>query len=134
MALDHDLAALFRAPIFAEFDPEGLRLIAFSAEAKNMSRGEYVFYKGEEASGAYIVAQGSVGLFQDDSAEVYEEVLYAGALLGEIALIVPVLRPVTARVMEPSQLLEIPRTLIMRVFKEFPTSAARVLRYYEMRT
>ena len=51
----------------------------------------------------------------------------AGALLGETALLIATARPATARALDSSRLLRIPRPLFLRMLEGFP-EAARTLR------
>ena len=62
MALAQDIALLRQVPLFARLEPEALRLIAFSAEARVYRAGDVVFRKGDRSDGAYLVTGGAVAL------------------------------------------------------------------------
>ncbi len=51
MALEDDIAALSRAPLFGQLEMDAMRLIAFAAESRNLKAGEVLFRKGERADG-----------------------------------------------------------------------------------
>lgn len=128
-----DLGVALKSPIFAEFDPEALRLIGFSVTAINKSRGAFLYRKGEVATGAFIILNGRVCLAREERSEQLDEIVFAGTLLAELAMIAPVEHRAYARALDPCRVIEIPRTLIHRVFVEFPRTASRVRRYFELR-
>ena len=53
--LDRDIDLLRPLPIFAHFDEDQLRLIAFSAERKEFESGAVVFREGELADSGLLV-------------------------------------------------------------------------------
>ena len=53
MALNDDIALLSRVPLFAEIDDDKLRLIAFGAERRRLSRGQQLFREGAPADCAF---------------------------------------------------------------------------------
>lgn len=124
MALDDDIALLARVPLFEALGGEPLRLLAFSAETRELRAGDVLFKEGQAADSGYVVVDGQLVLA--NSAGLAEHQAGRGALLGEIALIVETLRPATATARQPSTVLRIPRTLFRRVLNEFPDAALRI--------
>ncbi|GGE28728.1 cyclic nucleotide-binding protein [Agaricicola taiwanensis] len=120
MALDDDIRVLERAPMLGEIGHDPLRLLAFSAERRTLRGGEVLFRKGDRADGGFVIASGTVRLGGDGEPE-----RRAGAvsLIGEIALLCPVTRPVSAVAETSVKSLFISRSLFRRVLTEFPSIA-----------
>ena len=83
-----------------------------------------LFKRGEEADGAYVIQEGRFKLSSNDGDEL---TVGPCTLLGEVALFSETRRPATARALEPSTVLRIPRFLFVRMLDSFP-EAARKLR------
>jgi CRP-like cAMP-binding protein len=117
MALDDDIRILERAPVIGEIGHDPLRLLAFSAERRTLRTNDVLFRKGERADGGFIIASGTVRLGGEG-----EPIRRAGpvSLIGEIALLSPVTRPVSAVAESPVKALFISRALFKRVLTEFP--------------
>jgi CRP-like cAMP-binding protein len=125
MALKDDIALLATVPLFAELSDEQLRLVAFGAERRHVPAGQTLFRQGAQADCAYVVAMGRFELSQADHRKANAKVGGAakGTLLGEIALISPVARKVTAVAAEPSEVIRITRPLFNRMLEEYPELA-----------
>ena len=126
MALEQDIRRLSRIPLFGALEADALRLIAFSGEKQMLARDEILFRKGERADSAYFVLAGSVALETDEDRSASRVVAGPDALIGETAMLVETERPSTARALEPSTVLKIPRQLMHRVLGEFPDGAIRL--------
>lgn len=121
MSLEDNIRALERTPVLAEIGRDALRLIAFSAETVSLRPGDRLFDKNAEANSAYTIISGRLKL---DAGDGKPRIVGPGTLIGEIALVVPTLRPCEAVAEEPVRLLEIPRSLFRRMLDEFPQIAA----------
>ena len=128
MALNDDIALLSTVPLFAELDADKLRLIAFGAERRRLSRGQQLYREGAPADCAYVVASGGFTLSRIASNGAAEVVASAGpgVLLSELAMISFVERRFTAVAEEDSDVLRIPRTLFHRMLEEYPDVAGLV--------
>ena len=126
MSLGDDIRNLSRIPLFGELEPEALRLIAFAAETRILRAGDVLFHRGEESDGGYIVLTGSIALDAAGDGTPAGQIVGPHTLIGEIALISPTERPVTAIAREPSTVLKVSRALFHRMLKEFPKSAHRL--------
>lgn len=127
MTLDHDVLLLKSIPLLADFSVEQLRLLAFSAEPHSLPPGTILFREGAEAEGGYLVLSGAVRLSKErDGATEEVAVAGPGALIGELALLCPTTRPVTAEIIEPTELYAITRRLLRRVLQEYPDMAERM--------
>ena len=124
MAIDDDITFLERVPTLSLLGRQALRILAIGAETRYIHSGEVLFKRGEEADGAYVIQDGRFKLSSNDGNEL---TVGPCTLLGEVALFSETLRPATARALEPSTVLRIPRFLFVRMLDSFP-EAARKLR------
>ena len=120
MSLEKDVRALSLVPIFAHFENEALRLLAFTAEKITLAKGDVLFRAGDVSDCGFIVLSGSVGLGSRDDDTMPELVVHPPALIGELAMIVPTELRGDAIAAEDSEVLKIPRKLFLRVLREFP--------------
>jgi len=124
MAIDDDITFLERVPTLSLLGRQALRILAIGAETRYIHSGEVLFKRGEEADGAYVIQDGRFRLSSNDGNEL---TVGPCTLLGEVALFSETRRPATARALEPSTVLRIPRFLFVRMLDSFP-EAARKLR------
>jgi CRP-like cAMP-binding protein len=124
MAIDDDITFLERVPTLSLLGRQALRILAIGAETRYIHSGEVLFKRGDEADGAYVIQEGRFKLSSNDGNEL---TVGPCTLLGEVALFSETLRPATARALEPSTVLRIPRFLFVRMLDSFP-EAARKLR------
>ena len=130
MSLESDVRRLSGARPFNMLPREALQLLAFSCERRQLKAGQTLFAAGEPADGAYFLLHGEIVL----SADGEERRVAAGALIGETALIVDVMRGAGARASVDSTLLRISRDTFRRVLGEFPASAVKVHASISVRT
>jgi CRP-like cAMP-binding protein len=126
MALNDDVYNLARNSAFAEFEPEALRLLAFSAETRILRADDVLFRRGETADAGFVVLSGAIALVGKDDGGAAERVLGPQSLVGELALITETQHAVTAVARELSSVLKISRVLFHRVLQEFPDSAEKM--------
>lgn len=124
MAIDDDITFLERVPTLSLLGRQALRILAIGAETRYIHSGEVLFKRGDEADGAYVIQEGRFKLSSNDGSEL---TVGPCTLLGEVALFSETRRPATARALEPSTVLRIPRFLFVRMLDSFP-EAARKLR------
>ena len=124
MAIDDDITFLERVPTLSLLGRQALRILAIGAETRYIHSGEVLFKRGEEADGAYVIQDGRFKLSSNDGNEL---TVGPCTLLGEVALFSETRRPATARALQPSTVLRIPRFLFVRMLDSFP-EAARKLR------
>ena len=123
MSIESDIQLLERCPTFQILGRESLRVFAISAEHYEFARGEVLFSAGDNAECGYVVSGGSFRVADNAGAEV---TVGAGALIGELALIVPMQRPSTATALEASSVVRISRQLFLRVLDSDPAAARRL--------
>ena len=124
MSIEDDVALLERVPTLRLLGSAALRVLAISSEQQQFARGSILFRAGDESDGGFVVQDGAFRIHEEDgNREVTAE---RGTLIGEMALIVPMLRPATATALEYSTLIRIPRTLFQRVLDSDPEAARRL--------
>jgi CRP-like cAMP-binding protein len=122
MALDHEIARLQENPLLKLFDPEALRLIAFSSETRLLRGGDVLFNEHEPSDGGYYIVSGTLLLASGEASEGHGP----GALLGEAALFTDTDRPATATAQGPATVRRISRQLMRRILEEYPDTTRRL--------
>lgn len=129
MSLDKDISVLREVSLFQGFNDEHLRLLAFGGEHRQLSKGEALFRSGEFADSGFVILSGRVELRSADG----KTVLWSGgrgALLGERAIITKVRRPANAVAQEATIVLQIRRSLLQRMFDEYPQLAQHLSKIF----
>jgi CRP-like cAMP-binding protein len=122
MALDEEIQRLQANPLLSLFDPEALRLIAFSSETRLLRGGDVLFREGDASDGGYYIVNGVLLLTAGEAEESHGP----GALVGEAALFTQTERPATAVAHGPATVRRIPRHLMRRILEEYPDTAQRL--------
>jgi CRP-like cAMP-binding protein len=125
VSLDAEIVQLRANPLFALFDAEALRLVAFSSDTRVLRPDDVLFREGEVSDGGYFIVSGSIALATGET----EELCGPGALVGETALFTETQRPATAIVREATVVRRIPRHLMRRVLAAYPGAAMRIQAY-----
>ncbi len=129
MALENDIRFLSKVPLFAEFGPEHLRLLAFGAETMNFNAGRTIFREGDPADCAYIVVSGTVRLLQKQRGEQVEvRQVSTGAAFSELALLTQAKRTMTAQADTDVATIRVSRSAVRRILEEYPELAAGMYR------
>lgn len=127
MSLTNDIALLGKLPLFSEFSPEQLRLLAFSAESRTYSAGDILFWEGDASDFGCVVVSGRIDLqCRRKDSTVTVGSAGTGDLVGELCLITDIERPATAVAVGPTEVIRIPRALFQRILSEYPDMAARI--------
>lgn len=127
MTLERDIEILKRVPFFADLPVEPLKLLAFSAEIRDLRDRKTLFTAGERADGGFVVMTGRIDLVRSSGEEqVALASLGPGTLIGELALIVETERPTTAVAIGPAKVIEIRRANFRRVLEEYPEIAEQM--------
>lgn len=125
MAIDDDIGLLRKLAFFEPFDQDQLRLMLFAADRRTLKAGEILFTRGSLSTSGFIIQSGSIAL-RPNHEFGEEQILGPGTLIGEMALIVPSERPCDAVAKEPTSLIGLPRTLLHRIFSEYPDTAKKL--------
>ena len=126
MAIEDDVSFLERVPTLALLGPQALRILAIGAETRHIDGGEALFNAGDEADGAFVIRKGRFVLSPPAAGDAGEVTVGPLTLLGEVALLTETRRPATARALEPSTVLRIPRPLFVKMLGSFPDAARRL--------
>jgi CRP-like cAMP-binding protein len=124
MSLETDITLLRQASPLNALNADALRLLAFAADMRMLRAGDILFRKGDRSDGAYIVRSGQIALDASGdgtgkgAGEPY--LAHAGCLIGRTSLFTRILRPATAKALEPCSIMRLPPSLIQRVWEEFP--------------
>jgi CRP-like cAMP-binding protein len=129
MSLETDISLLARVRPLSLLDRDALRLLAFSGDKRRLRSGDVLFRKGESSYGGAVVMSGEFALDEDENG-VPRRVARAGALIGEVALLVATQHAADAVARADSEALMITRHLFKRVLEEFPQNAAAIHHAY----
>ncbi len=114
MSIEDDVVLLDRVPTFHLLGNAAIRVLAIGSEQQEFASGSVLFRAGDASDCGYVVQRGSFHLgFPGGSKD--DIVAGPGALIGELALIVPMTRPATATAREYASVIRITRTLFQRV-------------------
>lgn len=120
-----DESGAFRAlDLFADFNDEQMRLLAFASEAVSLGAGEVLFTAGEPANGGYVLVSGRLAVEGED--EVAGFVIEPPALVGEMGLMLTRPRPQTVVTRLASELLFVPREPFLKILRSDPALAESV--------
>jgi CRP-like cAMP-binding protein len=123
MAIEDDIALFTRVPTLSLLGGAALQVLAIGAEQRDFEFGEKLFSEGEPADSGFVVRYGAFRVASEDGQEA---VAGPDALIGELALVVPMARPATATALERSSVLRISRSLFQRVLESHPEAARRL--------
>lgn len=122
MSLDSDIRLLSRVRLFAGFEPDHLRLLAFGAEARALAQGTRLYRQDDASDGGFVVVRGNVDLISGLNDGVISS-HGTGSLIGEMALISDTRHAATAIATENTEVLKITRPLFRRMLHEYPQLA-----------
>lgn len=123
-----DIALLKQVKIFAgltdrEFEDLSRRLIPVHLE-----KGDRLFYRHDQTSGLYIVAQGSIQIIIDSDAnkEIIVYTINQGDIVGEMSIFNNKLRSATAVALEECRLFKISNEKFIELMHIYPTIAVNL--------
>jgi len=131
MSIEDDVALLERVPTLRLLGDGSLRMLAIGSEQRNFNRGDVLFNLGDEADAGYVVQRGA---FRVEDGAGAEMIAGPGALIGELALVVPMKRPSNAIAIDQSSVVRISRSLFQRVLESDPAAAVRLRDEFAIRS
>jgi CRP-like cAMP-binding protein len=131
MSIEDDVALLERVPTLRLLGMASLRMLAIGSEQRDLARGDRLFSAGDDADAGFVVQRGSFRIEDGHGAEI---VAGPAALIGELALVVPMSRPSTATALEYSSVIRVARSLFQRVLESDPEAARRLRDEFANRT
>ena len=123
MAIEDDISLLASVPTLSLLGRQALRILAIGAETRYIHGGEVLFKAGDDAEGGFVVQEGRFSLSRPGGNET---IFGPRTLIGELALFTETQRPATAKALEPSTVLCIPRPLFIRMLDSFPDVARKL--------
>ena len=138
MSVEDDIACLEAVATLRLLGRDALRMLAIGCESRELDGGEVLFRAGDLADCGYVIQDGSFQLEPASGARSGNRALPvtiagAGMLLGELALIIEIRRPVTAIAVEPATVMRISRSLFRKTLEGFPDAAERLRDYFAER-
>jgi CRP-like cAMP-binding protein len=124
MTIEDDIAFFEQVPTLGVLGRQALRILAIGAESRYLHQGDVLFSSGEPADCAYVVQEGGFELKPDGNGAGMR--LEAGALLGELALVIDTRRLATAVATQPSTVIRISRSLFLKMLEGYPDAAMRL--------
>jgi len=129
MALEDEVGALRRNPLFAKVSPSKLKLLAFTSERIDYEKGQDLFHMGDASDSAFAIISGSADVLIDTpNGEIKVAEVKKNAFVGEIGIICDVPRTATIRACEHLETLKITKEQFFQLMAEFPDAAIEVMR------
>lgn len=126
MSIEDDVNLLASVPTLRLLGIDALRVLAIGSESRRLRRDEILFRAGDTADAGYVVQYGSLKVSTQDAGGYRDAVVGPGTLIGELALLVEMQRPSTAKAVEESSVLRISRSMFLRVLEGHPDAARRL--------
>ncbi len=118
-------------PMFRRLSPERLAEVSGELERRYLAAGQVLFSQGDAGDELFIVREGCVAIFSPSIDQPGKEkplrLFKAGDLLGEMALIDRRPRSLSARTVEPTQLLVLRGDSFRRLVRDDPAVAVAVM-------
>jgi len=127
---DRKVAALRKTKLFGSLDEKALSWLAVRAEEQHLTSGEMLFFSGEPATGLFVVVDGTIRAFQQNS-DGREQVMHidtAGATLGDVPVFDDGPYPASAVAQVDSEVLFLGRAAIHQFCLQNPKFALIALK------
>ncbi len=127
MTLETDIEILRKVEFFHEFQPDPLRLLAFSAESREYADRAVLFDEGDMADSGFVVISGRIDLTRTESGQ-HRLLMSLGpsSLIGELALIIDTTRSSRAVSVGRSRVMQIRQSTFRRILTEYPEIAVKM--------
>jgi uncharacterized membrane protein len=124
-----DTSLLASVPLFERFNEEERALLAEQLEEENFAAGQMVFKRGDPGGAIFIVAEGEVEIFIEDSTgeRIVFETAKKGEFFGELSLLDGDSRSASAQALAQTRALAVDRGDLELLFTRHPTAAMDVL-------
>ncbi|MDQ3518238.1 MAG: peptidase domain-containing ABC transporter [Gemmatimonadota bacterium] len=121
------LQAFFREfTPFAELPGDAIQSLVAALEPVNIAEGELVFRQGDEAGPMYIVEEGRLRVFTEDSRRRNVAYLRKGDFFGEVSAFSDVPRAESVEALNPCRLLRLPPENYQDLLDEHPEFRAQI--------
>jgi len=125
MSIEDDIEFFERVPTLALLGREALRILAIGAESRYLEGGDVLCHQGDPVDAGYVVQEGSFRLTRAGESDA-ARTAGAGAIIGEIALLIDSQSAFTATARQASTVIRIPRSLFVKMLEGYPQAAARL--------
>lgn len=124
------LQAIAGVSLFAGLDPSACKRLAEGAELRDFSGGDVICREGDPGTGLHLVTKGQVKLLLQagNGHEKVFDLIGTGACFGEPSLYTDQPHLVTAEAIVDTQLLHVPSADLLKVLRETPELALRVIK------
>lgn len=126
---------IMKASLFKGLPPDQIEKIASLTIEKQYSRGESIFFEGDDANGFYIISGGQVKVFKINplGKEHILHIFGPGEPIGEVPVFSGDPFPASAEALAKSSLLFFPRREFVRLIEENSSVALNMLAVLSMR-
>lgn len=119
---------LQQSPLLHGFTDDGIRIIASVCQPRQLDVGAPIFVEGMHGESAFLLVAGEVQIsVQRERGSRELAVLQAPDVFGELSLLKPGPRRVTAKARTPVGVLEIPRRDFLALQKQRPQACIKLL-------
>ena len=127
---DEAARALAATPLFAGLPPRLAQVLAARTSARDLSRGEVLFQRGDPGSAMYLVRTGLLKVYDSapDGTEVVLATVPPGATVGELALADGGERSASVAALQSSRVLVVGRTDFLHLLRAEGALAEPLLR------
>jgi thioredoxin reductase (NADPH) len=112
---------------FPVLEPSEVAIFEAVGTRRRATPGEYLYHEGDPGYDFWIVLSGAVDIIVDDADDQVIATYHAGQFLGELNLLTGVRAFVSARVVEPGDVLSVPADLLRRVIATEPELGDKIL-------
>ena len=134
MSLNDEVAMLAEIPLFADFEPSTLKLLAFASQRLAYVNGQEMFRQGDSPDCAYVIISGTADVIVErEQGAMVVATVGRHDIVGEIAIIADVPRTATVRATGELVVLQIEKEVFLRMMLDFPKVAVAVMRVLALR-
>ncbi len=124
-----DLGILSNNRLLSQLEPHEVEVLLAFSRVMRFDAQEVIFYKGDPGDSLYAIFRGRVGIktVSEDGKEILLNILEAGNVFGEIALLDGRERTAGAVAMQPTELLRVGRAEFMPFLEQRPRLCLRLI-------
>jgi transcriptional regulator with AAA-type ATPase domain/NAD-dependent dihydropyrimidine dehydrogenase PreA subunit len=125
-----DIDRLANSAIFYSIPKSVIADIHSKSDRLTYNQNEIIFRQKESSDYVYVILQGTISLSYkpDKGREIELAVHRAGEVFGEMSLLTDSLRLVTARSIEKTSIIAVPREVFLTLYKRYPEASQTAIR------
>jgi CRP/FNR family transcriptional regulator, cyclic AMP receptor protein len=124
--LDQKIELLQNLPLFSGLSEDFLSAIADCGRKTFFEAGENLVSEGETGAIAYLIMTGKAGCQRREGAELIDEHLWPGTLVGELAMLIETVHSITVTAKERLRALAFHREAFYAVMETHPALAQHI--------